>query len=396
MADDIQNDYWLYDCDNHCYEPRDSFTRYLPSRHLDEAVKPGRLPDGREIPFVGDQPLTFLDSEVYGQVGRPGSLAEMLRSMKSGTVTEGYRWEEPRPEYLNRDARLQAMDAQEVRAVMLFPSVAISAEGFHRTLEQLYRNYHAFNEWFHEDWGFAYQDRIFATPWIPLWDVDAAVREVEFVLDRGARVVAVRPGPVNGRSPADPHFDPVWSRLNEAGATVAYHVTESGYNRDVSSLWGENPEPSSYAQSAWQWMNCYCDRPIMDTLSALVYGNIFGRFPRLRAVAVEHGAEWFPYFVRRLDKMRGMGRNGPWLGGPLSERPSEIVKRHVKVTPFPEDDVAKIVSEIGPESIVLGSDWPHPEGYATPRDFLGHVAVLPDEQRRKIAHDNGRLLLSRH
>ncbi|WP_131747161.1 amidohydrolase family protein [Frankia sp. Cppng1_Ct_nod] len=391
MSGDIR--YGLYDCDNHCYEPRDSFTRFLPSRYLDEAVRPGLSPDGREVPFVGDRPLTFVDGEIYGQVGRPGSLAEMLRSMKSGTVTEGYAWEQPRPEYLDRDARLQTMDAQGVQAILLFPSVAVTAEGFHRTSEQLYRNFHAFNEWFYEEWGFAYRDRIFAAPSIPMRDLDAAVREVEFVLARGARVVAMRPGPVYGRSPADPYFDPVWSRLDEAGVSVAYHVTESGYNRDVSSLWGENPDPSSYSQSSWQWMNCYCDRPIMDTLSALVYGNLFGRFPRLRVVSVEHGAEWFPYFVRRLDKMRGMGRNGPWIGGRLQERPSEIVKRHVKVTPFPEDDVVKIANEAGAESIVLGSDWPHPEGYATPRDFLDHAAALTDEQRRTIAHDNGRSLL---
>ena len=57
-------------------------------------------------------------------------------------------------------------------------------------------------------------------------------------------------------------------------------------------------------------MNCYCDRAIMDTLSALVYGNLFGRFPNLKVISVEHGAEWLPYFLKRLDKMRGMGRGG--------------------------------------------------------------------------------------
>ena len=35
-----------------------------------------------------------------------------------------------------------------------------------------------------------------------------------------------------------------------------------------------------------------------------------------------------------------MGRNGPWIGGQFTERPSAIFKQHVRVTPYPEDDIA--------------------------------------------------------
>ncbi len=44
-------------------------------------------------------------------------------------------------------------------------------------------------------------------------------------------------------------------------------------------------------------------------------------------------------FVRHMDKSRGMGRNGPWIGGKLTERPSAIFRRHVRVVPYPEDDI---------------------------------------------------------
>ena len=36
-------------------------------------------------------------------------------------------------------------------------------------------------------------------------------------------------GPAHGKSPADPYFDPIWSRLNEAGVAVAYHVSEANF-----------------------------------------------------------------------------------------------------------------------------------------------------------------------
>ena len=46
--------------------------------------------------------------------------------------------------------------------------------------------------------------------------------------------------------------------------------------------------------SAWQWMNVYGQRPIEDTLSALIFDNLFGRFPDLKVLVAEHGAEWVP------------------------------------------------------------------------------------------------------
>ena len=211
--------------------------------------------------------------------------------------------------------------------------------------------------------------------------------ELEWVLSKGAKVIALRPGPQYGRSPSDPYFDPFWARLNEAGGSVAFHLTESGYNEMVAPYWGYEANPSNFAMSAWQWTNCYGDRPIMETLSALVFENFFGRFPNITAVSVENGAEWAPYLVRLMNKMRGMGRNGPWIGGKLPARPPEIFAQHILVTPYPEDDVAAIVRDMGSDSIVLGSDWPHAEGLPQPADFMDPPRNPP---RRRPAQDHAR------
>jgi predicted TIM-barrel fold metal-dependent hydrolase len=328
-----------------------------------------------------------------GKVQRPGSLQEFLRAMRSSEGTTPYQYEDLQDEYVYRDARLALMDRQGVGAAVVFPNIAITIESFIDDTDVLYATSRAFNTWFDEEWGWNFKDRIFAPAWISLRDVDRAVEEVERVLARGARIVVMRGGPANGRSPADPHFDPVWARLNEASVAVAFHISDYGYNRDVSHLWGEDPEPPVYNQSAWQFTNTYCDRPIMDTLSALVFGNLFGRFPNLTVASVEHGAEWLPYLVRRMDKMRGFGRNGPWIGGPLKERPSAIFKRHVVVTPFPEDDIQEIVGHVGVDSIALGSDFPHPEGLANPRDYAENLGFLSDNDVRRVMRDNGRRLV---
>ena len=83
-----------------------------------------------------------------------------------------------------------------------------------------------------------------------------------------------------------------------------------------------------------------------------------------------------------------MGRNGPWIGGPLRERPSEIFRRHVRIAPYPEDDVVKIVTDLGHcDSIVMGSDFPHAEGLAVPADF---AELLTVPSARRPAEDHAR------
>lgn len=45
--------------------------------------------------------------------------------------------------------------------------------------------FRAFNRWLAEDWGFAYEDRIFAAPYLTLADVDWACEELDWALAQG-------------------------------------------------------------------------------------------------------------------------------------------------------------------------------------------------------------------
>ena len=56
--------------------------------------------------------------------------------------------------------------------------------------------FRAFNRWLEEDWGFAYEGRIFASPYISLANLDVAVAELEWAIERGARHVVMRPAAV--------------------------------------------------------------------------------------------------------------------------------------------------------------------------------------------------------
>lgn len=385
--------YRLFDADNHYYEPRDAFTRHMETRYQDRAIRVVTDDRGRDRILIGDEPFTFL-TPLYQDAPAPGALAELMRGKSADT---GERPHYPmQPEFMNRTARLAAMDTQGVEAVVMLPTLGVTVEHQMRNDPVgTFANLRAFNRWLEEDWGFAYEDRIFGVPLLSLVDIDLAVEELERVIEAGARIVHLRPTPVDGRNIADPHFDPFWALCNEAGIPVAFHICEAGYNELMSVQLGEDPNPRSHRQSALQWAMFFGDRPIMDTLAALIYADLFGRFPNLKVASIENGSSWLPYLLKRLDKMKGMGRFGQWVGGqPPKGRPSEIFREHVVISPYFEDDHAELIDLIGADAIAFGSDWPHPEGLAEPRSYLESLPEsLSAADTRKIMRDNGRQLV---
>jgi hypothetical protein len=192
-----------------------------------------------------------------------------------------------------------------------------------------------------------------------------------------ARAVTLPPGPgMDGRAPADSYYDPLWSMLNEAGVLISYHVGDASFLHHLVRQWGEEPLLNRRkGQSAWQWMFTFSEIPVMMTMSSFIYANFFARFPKLRMVSVENGAEWVPRFVHKMDKMRGMARSGYWSHGQMKERPSAVWNRHCFAVAYPEDDVKKIVEDLGtaldPDGLGLSAS----RRDCRPRDFANVGAV---------------------
>jgi predicted TIM-barrel fold metal-dependent hydrolase len=391
--------YGIFDVDNHCTETEDCFSRHIEAAYKDRAVR--WVPEGAPYRHlvVGDRSPGVVMGQTRHQpppgkenwVVKPGSLRERLRRMKTELPAEedDELIMPPHPGFFDRDERLKLMDEQGIEANLLYTNSPPVVEPYFDRVDDLYANLRSFNRWVQDEWGFSYKGRIHMPAFLSMRDLDLACRELDRVIAEGVKAIYLRPGPAYGRSPGDPYFDPFWARLNEAGVSVAYHQNEAGYNQVLAPEWGLNPDPSVFEQSAWQWFNTYGNVPIMGTLSALLYDNIFARFPNLKVASVENGAGWLPYFMSYIDKARGLGRNGPWIGGQLTERPTAIARRHIVVTPYPEDDVASIIDAVGYEMLALGSDWPHAEGMEHPREFQKLLAHLPEDQQRWIMRDSG-------
>jgi hypothetical protein len=123
-------------------------------------------------------------------------------------------------------------------------------------------------------------------------------------------------------------------------------------------------------------------------VAALIFHNLFGRFPDLSVASIEHGGDWVPGLLRKMDRAVKMTGPRDWLFGPIADRPSEVFGRHIKVNPFPEANVQPLVAAIGIENVLGRSDWPHPEGTASPADLVELMSNLSEPELRAVLRDH--------
>ena len=101
----------------------------------------------------------------------------------------------------------------------------------------------------------------------------------------------------------------------------------------------------------------------------------------------EQGTVWVPYTIRKMDHAFLLGRKAKWSEtGRLDRRPSEIFREHFVVAPFPEENVERVVAEVGIEPIVFGSDFPHGEGLGTTRRLRADAAGVVRARAGALDH----------
>ena len=387
-------EYRLIDADEHYYEPDDCFSRHIESRFAGDTIRVDRSTDGLGRIYLGTR-RTFMSVMPGDYASAPGA----LQGLFAGGVADGFTHREvvsakDHPEFIEKKARLALMDTQGVEAAIMLPTLGVSVEYDLRSdMDLLYASLRAFNRWLEEDWGYGADGRIFAVPMLSLADLARAMTELRRVIDAGARLVHLAPGPVAtgpgaGRSPADPVFDPFWAMAAEAGIPVVFHVSNSGYNHFYGPLWSENPANPSHQQSPLQWALCNTERPVVDTLIALTLHNLFGRHPAVQILSIENGSDWLKPLFKTIDKAAALGRRGPMIGGRLPARPSEALAEHLWVAPFPEDDVTALIGAIGAGHVLFGSDYPHPEGLREPLDYVPRLADYDAAGPRKVLRGN--------
>ena len=384
--------FMAFDADHHYYEAEDAFIRYVDPSMRRRCMEWADV-DGRKSLMVAGRINRFIPNPTFDPVAKPGSLDEFFRGRNPDGKSVRQLFgdlEAISPAYRDKDARIAQLDDQGVEGAFFFPTLGVGMqESLRQDPEAACAAFTGFNRWMEEDWGFSYQDRIFAAPYVSLMDPKWAEREVESLLERGARLISMVPGPVPegdaSRSVADPSYDGFWARLNEARVPVTFHAGDSGYRRFTVEAWGGGREFRAFVFDPI--ITCLSPEPIHDTFAAVLCHGLFDRHPDVRVASIECGSQWVPDLVRKLKKAYGQ------MPMAFSRDPVEAFRDHCFVAPYYEDDMLGLRDLIGAERILFGSDFPHAEGLADPISYVSELGGFSEAEVRLVMRDNARVLL---
>jgi predicted TIM-barrel fold metal-dependent hydrolase len=383
-------DFPVFDADNHMYERTDAFTKFLPKEY--EGIVKFVQVNGRDKIAIRNVISEYIPNPTFAVVGRPGASEEYFKSGnpegKSRRELMGDPIRSP-DAFFDPEPRLKLMDELGLDRALMWPTLASVLEermpmdprGTHAVI-------HALNQWMHEHWTFNYENRIFPTPVITLPIVEKAIEELEWVVERGAKIILIRPAPVPGfegyRSFALPEFDPFWKRVTEFDITVGLHASDDGLTRYYNQ-WEGRPDGEHLpfaGPSAFQDIAHTQSRGIFDTVASLIGHGLLSRFPSLRMLPVENGSAWVRPIIEALGHSYA---HNPHL---YEEDPIMVLKRNIWVHPFHEENPRGLIEMVGVDRVVFGSDYPHIEGMSQPLSYVEELEGLSHDDIAKVMGGN--------
>jgi predicted TIM-barrel fold metal-dependent hydrolase len=234
--------------------------------------------------------------------------------------------------------------------------------------------------------------RLLPVGYVPLADFARASQMAGEALEMGCKALLIASACPKGHSPSHVALDPVWARAQEAGIPIVLHV--GGGGRLLDPAFFENglpPVPDFHGgdgnfRSVDYMAICY---PPMQTLAVLIIDGVLDRFADLKLGAIELGASWVPGWMRNMDSAADAFRKNEERLQKLDLKPSDYVRRQIRVTPYPHEDAGWCIANSGEEVCLFSTDYPHVEGGRNPLGrFERSLEDTPESAKQAFYYDN--------
>jgi predicted TIM-barrel fold metal-dependent hydrolase len=285
------------------------------------------------------------------------------------------------------DARLRDMDADGIAAEVIFAGgmndEVLPFVGFGTGVgpadiapELRAEGCRIWNRWL-ADFVSVAPERLIGVMQIPIWDLDAAIEELEWGRQAGLRV-ANHPAP-RPDFPAynEDGYERYWAACEVLETPLACH---SGGGEQPLGMKGRAAYSVFLAEVHWMSRRA---------LWQMIFGGVFDRHPGLKLVFTEQRVAWASETLRDLDSIYlSTNRRDPERP---ERRPSEYWTSNCAIcASFLAPFEAAMRHEIGLENLHWGSDYPHVEG-TWPRTRLAlrnGFAGIPEKDARVILEEN--------
>lgn len=359
----------VIDVDTHFTEPPDLWTSRAPRRLREAVPRVVRDAQGRDQWVAGGRGLGPVG---YCVVRRDGGKA-------GGRVTLD-RFDEIHPGASDAAARLAVMDEHGIAAQILYPNVLGFTGSFALNIEDVeLRTFcvTAYNDAV-ADVQRQGRGRLFPQAVLPIWDLDAALRELDRChAELGLSGIVLTDSPETWGLPtlSDPHWDPLWSAAQERRLPINFHIGGGG---SIGTLWTGMTDAAAIAA-----MSVFADVGNIRCVTNLIFSGLLDRFPRLNFVSVESGVGWLPFVLELCEYQFDENRVTN-----LVLRPREYFRRQIYASYWFESDVASAIAKLGDDNLMFETDFPHPTClYPGVRAHIrASLGGLPESVQHKVLH----------
>jgi predicted TIM-barrel fold metal-dependent hydrolase len=234
--------------------------------------------------------------------------------------------------------------------------------------------------------------RLLPTCYVPLADFERTEAMAREAIEMGAAALLIPSGCPKGHSPSHIRLDPLWATAQEAGVPIVFHVGGTGDLIDPGYFQNGLPIPPDFHGGEENFRSVDymgIPGPPMQTLATMIFDGVLERFPELRIGVIEQGAIWLPSWMRQMESAFDAFLRHEERLQKLSLRPSDYVKRQIRATPYPTEDIGWITQQIGPEICLFSTDYPHVEGGRRPVErFERSLGDASEEIRSRFYADN--------
>ena len=216
-------------------------------------------------------------------------------------------------------------------------------------------------------------DRLHGLGLVPLQHPDLAVGLLDHALGQGLRGVEIS-SHAPGHELSDPAYEPFWSRAEETGALVFLHPFGCSLDERLDQWYLSNTvgQPTENAVA----------------LSHLIFSGVPDRHPGLKLIAA-HGGGYLPTHIGRSDHA---WRARPDARGCEREPGSYLKQLYFDSLVHDPQVLRELLRAVGPERVLLGSDFPFDMGTDDPLGALC-AADLPDTDFHSVRGGNAAALL---
>lgn len=236
--------------------------------------------------------------------------------------------------------------------------------------------------------------RLLATGYVPLADFERTKAAAREAIEMGAKGLMIPSRCPDGHSPSHIGLDPLWAMAEEAGLPILFHVGGGGVLLEKAYFNNGGPPVPDFHGGDDNFKSIdymAIGYPPMKAMTALIVDRVLDRFPKLKIGCIEQGASWLPGWMRNMDSAHTAFYKNEERLQKMSLKPSEFVKRQVRVTPYPHEDAGWIIANSGDEVCLFSSDYPHVEGGRNPiKRFEASMdaAGTTEAQKQRFYCDN--------